>query len=32
MEEAAEAGVAMLCPEDQNQLLDLLTAIRAGHR
>ena len=32
MEEAADSGVAMLCTEDQARLLDLLTAIRAGHR
>jgi len=32
MEEAADSGVAMLCTEDQARLLDLLTAISAGHR
>jgi DNA-binding MarR family transcriptional regulator len=30
MEGAAEAGVAMLRPEDETRLLDLLTAIRTG--
>lgn len=32
MEEAAEAGVAMLRPEDQLRLLEMLATIRAGHR
>ncbi|HEY8013063.1 MAG TPA: MarR family transcriptional regulator, partial [Dongiaceae bacterium] len=32
MEGAAEAGVAMLGPEDEIRLLELLTAIRTGQR
>lgn len=32
MEEAAEAGVAMLQPEDQLRLLEMLATIRADHR
>jgi DNA-binding MarR family transcriptional regulator len=31
MDEADEAGVAMLRPEDKQRLLELLTSIRAGH-
>ena len=31
MDEADEAGVAMLRPEDKQRLLELLTTIRAGH-
>ena len=32
MEQAAEAGVAMLQSEDQLRLLEMLATIRAGHR
>jgi DNA-binding MarR family transcriptional regulator len=31
MDEADEAGVAMLRPDDKQRLLELLTTIRAGH-
>ena len=31
MDEADEAGVAMLRPDDKQRLLELLTSIRAGH-